>query len=255
MLVNQRLRQEKNLSAHACRKDTILNNINEFEFSPDSKKAILINIHGNYKLLNFVIMNLENKTFESVPYPKEVFTINDFRGIEAKWSLDARYVYLRLIAYPIGANFEYDITSKKMTKIGDQYQHYEPLPLQWKYCLPNISMGGANAVIDEAYNLNVTTPEGNTILVDKGEYDDCEGVTICLISWVEDGKYLIYSNPSHIKYIYGLEENKKAILFDSDVYYFGWENSEDLDSEALRNSKERELPTISYSGAQKAGAR
>ena len=233
----------------------ILKNINEFEFSPDSKKAVLIRINRIYKPTNFFIMNLENKSFESVPYPKEVFSLNDFRGVEAKWSLDARYIYLRLIAYPIGGNFSYDTESKQITKIDEQYQYYEPLPLQSQSCFPDMSMGGANAVIDKDYNLNVTTQEGNTIFVDKGGYDDCEGVTICIKFWIENGKYLVYSNPSHMRYIYGVEENKKAILFDSDVIYYGWESSENWGSEALRNSKEIKLPTTSYSGAQKAVAR
>ena len=224
--------------------------ITHSEFSPDSKKIILLNNNVKERQENFIVMNLEDKSFESVIYPIDIILLKDFRGVTARWSLDARYIYLGAISYPEGAYYKYDVESKQMIKIDGKYishrdsqdykdlgihyieeqkelQFYRQPCLQWSCGNQGKAMKGVNAKIDKDHRLKVTTPEGREIIVDKGEYDNCEGVTIRVLSWVENGKYLIYQHPYNITYIYGVEGNKKSVLFDSDaIRYFGWEENE-----------------------------
>jgi len=84
-------------------------------------------------------------------------------------------------------------------------------------------MDRADIAIDNEFNLLLTTPEGKKVLIDKGEYNQCEGVTIRVLSWLENGKYLIYQVHG-TTYIFGVEENRKSIL--SIGSEFGWDNNE-----------------------------
>lgn len=87
-------------------------------------------------------------------------------------------------------------------------------------------MKGATAVINSDYELIVKTPDGHEEAVDQGEYNNCEGVTIGIRSWVENGKYLVYQVHGET-FVYGLLERKKAVLFDShDIQFFGWADPE-----------------------------
>lgn len=227
--------------------------ITKSEFSPDSKKIILLNNNVKERQQNFAIMNLENKSVESIPYPIDFYSLNDFRSVEAKWSLDSRYIYLGAIAYPDGAYFKYDSESKQTTKIDGRYHpfhdyrdaedagihfiedqkelpFYRPLCLQWQCGNQGKAMSGVKAVIDKDYNLKIITSDGKEVIVDKGEYNQCEGITIRILSWLEDGKYLIYQHPHDVTYIYGVEENKISVLFDSGGIRFGWEDSENRET-------------------------
>ena len=223
--------------------------ISRLEFSPDSKKVLWINENHKEKQQNLAVVNLENLSLESIPYPVDPFSLGDFRFAEAKWSLDSQDIYLGMIAYSDAAYFKYDVKSKQMYKIDGRHHYfhdykgtpeqeiqfienqnkmvyYKPPCLQWQCTNQGKAMVGANAVIDEDYNLKVTTPDGKEFVLDKGEYSQCAGVTIRIISWLENGKYLIYQDPNYITYIYGIKDNKKAVLFDPANMFYGWKDSE-----------------------------
>jgi hypothetical protein len=216
----------------------------EIEFSPDDKKAVWTEIDPRYNLKKFVIINLENMESESVAYPlEEDIFLGDYRRTEAKWSADANFIYLGTIAFPNGAYYKYDIVNNKMSKIDGRLNHSintcdpdsglhfvdsnrelpyyrTPLP-QWQSCDKSSPIDGLSAIVDNKYNLVVTTPEGKIITVDHGGYTQCEGVTIHILSWLEGGKYLLYRKNSAL-YIYGIDENKKSILHFSENNGFLW---------------------------------
>ena len=94
-------------------------------------------------------------------------------------------------------------------------------------------MQGATAVINSDYELIVKTPDGHEETVDQGEYNECEGVTIGIRSWVENGKYLVYQAHGETL-VYGLLEKKKAVLFDSDrIEFFGWYDPENYKTSGM----------------------
>jgi hypothetical protein len=225
-------------------------------FSPDSERLVWVAGTTVRPAETFEIMNLMDHTLISVPYPEEARTLHDYRMTKPRWSLDGKEVYLATIAYPTGAYFRYSLQEKKISRIDGRYQpwnndghndgfgihfieegkdlpFYKPPCMQWRCVEGGRPMKGAAAIINSDYELVVKTPDGHEATVDQGEYNNCEGVTIGIRSWIENGKYLIYQVHGET-FVYGVLEKKKAALFDSPgVEFFGWADSENYKTSAV----------------------
>ena len=218
-------------------------------FSPDGERLAWVAGTTVEPAETFEIMNLRDHSLISVPYPEEARTLHDYRMTEPRWRPDGKALYLATHAFPTGAYFRYDLQEKTISRIDGRFQpwnndgrnegygihlieqgkevpFYRPPCMQWQCVEGGIPMTGATAVINSDYELIVKTPDGHEATVDQGEYNDCEGVTIGIRSWVENGKYLVYQVHGET-FVYGLLERKKAVLFDShDIECFGWADPE-----------------------------
>jgi hypothetical protein len=225
-------------------------------FSPDGERLAWVAGTTVEPAETFEIMNLMDHSLISVAYPEEARTLHDYRTTEPRWSLDGKEVYLATLAYPTGAYFRYNLQEKKISRIDGRFQpwnndgrnegygihfieegkelpFHRPPCIQWQCVEGGTPMKGATAVVNSDYELIVKTPDGHEATVDQGEYNECEGVTIGILSWVENGRYLVYE--VHQKaFVYGVLEKKKAALFDSpEIVPFGWADPENYKTSAM----------------------
>jgi len=213
-----------------------------FQMSPDSKHLIWSG--GFFKSVEkFSIMDIGTHEIESIPFPLDVKKLHDFRALELSWSPDGNDIYLGFIAWPTQAALKYNLVFRKFSTIDGYYKssgdfgfHYlekgKELPvyrtpcLQWQCGGQGSFTPGETANIDSNHNLILKTPDGKTFNLDKGDSNRCEGETIRILSWLENGNYLIYTKSGSV-YIYGIAEQKKTILFKiSEVNFFGWEEKQ-----------------------------
>jgi hypothetical protein len=217
----------------------------KFSFSPDGKSIAWVEDAAFKGAVDFTVMTLGTKATATVPFPAEAQKLQDYRATDIKWSADGSALYLGLVAYPMGAYFRYDIGASKLTKIDGAYLGYHGDPaksgmhfyengkepalfgqtcLQWQCSGQGKAADGESVAIDKDDQLVLTTPDGKSVVVDKGSENQCEGVTIRALSWLEGGKYLVYALKGAV-YIYGVDEGRKAILFDS-LPQFAWGDTE-----------------------------
>lgn len=208
----------------------------QVEFSPDSKKLAWPAVNPKRGSQRIVIMNLEDFTSQVRPYPLDVRTLGDYRATIAKWSPDGRYVYFGSIAFPVGAYYKYDVGAGEFARIdgddghfienGNELSYYKlPCP-RWTCAEQDKPLDGESATIDDNYRLIIKTADGTEVTVERGALTPCGTPTIFPIAWLEHGKYFAYELDG-IAYIYGVDEHRKAVLFDtSGSKFFGWANTE-----------------------------
>lgn len=71
--------------------------------------------------------------------------------------------------------------------------------------------GSLLARVDEKYQL-VVTGAGLSKVIDQGDYNMCEGVTLLIVDWVDQNKYLVYYQTSGTFYIAEPTTGRKAAL-------------------------------------------
>ena len=219
----------------------------QIEFSPDNTKIALLNVayphRQNIKNEGVFIYDLLNRSMKFINYPSDTqLPQAKVMGSELKWSIDGDFIYLafnghiedksireyhkldiKTMTYS-KANGYYDENyhEYRFLKDGKEIEIYEEPCLQWK-CLYNQMEsidGNYFAFITDDYQLIITDNNGDELHIGTGEYNDCEGRTINILSWLND-KYLIYQI-NEKTYVFGVNERKKALLFDSPFFWFGW---------------------------------
>ena len=74
-------------------------------------------------------------------------------------------------------------------------------------------------------------------MVDQGVLTPCGTPTLFPIAWLQNGKYYAYVLDG-IAYIYGIEEHRKAVLFDaSGSKFYGSANTQNGNASAFGSNK------------------
>ncbi len=204
----------------------------QVEFSPDSKKLAWPAIDPNNDSQRIVIFNLESQTSQVQSYPLDVRTLGNYRMTTAKWSPDGKYVYFENLAFPVSAYYKYDVGAQTFSRIDGQDGHfiehghelpYFALPCpRWSCATQDQPTAGESATIDDHYRLTIKTADGKEVMVDQGVLTPCGTPTLFPIAWLQNGKYYAYELDG-VAYIYGIEEHRKAVLFDSSgSKFYGW---------------------------------
>ena len=255
-IIYGRLRESNKIDAyylHDTLQDTntkIIETLNydglQIEFSPDSSQIGFVHSEAmnrdRPKRLDIFIMSLSDFSKKFIDYPEYAVIPKDkVRGKELKWSLDGKYLYLAFNGHLTqGHTREYhkiDLLNNSSHKIDGNYDkgytfiehnikiktHKNPYPQSHiRHSKLKVSSNKTIAFVDDDYNLIINDKDRNLTKIAQGTYCQCEGVTIGIIDWIENGKYLIYKI-RQTTYIYGLAENRKAILFmNSNRCVFGW---------------------------------
>ena len=217
------------------------------EFSPDGNKLAVVNVsYPHRQSLNkegvyiFDLATMKSKFF---PYPRDAKLPQEkVMGSSVAWSSDGKRLYLAFNGHlSTGHLREYHMLDVKKGIYspsdgvweGGTYtfmnagkpvnQHRNHLPQSTRsYTRLQSSDKQYIAHIDRDNALRIDTSNKKTILVAKGDYDMCEGVTIRILSWLPQSNYLVYEN-HRISYVYDVTTGKKATLFDSSkIGVFGW---------------------------------
>ncbi len=216
-------------------------------------------LRSNGYELSFELLDSINAHTELFSFPSEVRKLDRPRT-DAKWGRDGENIYLSAYDRKNEDYYRFNLKSRKFTKISGRVQqfhdykhpandgvHYiengKEILIYKSPCLQSLCSGqgkaerGETAFIDKHNTLIVKTADGKVITIDHGtdhsqEKPDqpiptCGGVSIRMLSWLENGRYLIYQL-GETTYIYGIKEHRKAELFNRRDSYlqFGWEDKE-----------------------------
>jgi hypothetical protein len=83
--------------------------------------------------------------------------------------------------------------------------------------------GKATVRVDDNYRLVVQVGSKSPRTVAQGRYDDCLGITIGVLGWLDGHAYLVYS-VDEVDYVYGVASGRSARLFgeEDDVAAYAW---------------------------------
>lgn len=217
------------------------------EFSPDGKSLAWTMEDKAMRERTIAILDLQTKSTRQINYPLDP-NIKNYRITRVAWSLDSTSIYIGTIAFPDGQYARYDLATGQLSPIEGRFHpfhdqrdmhdaglHYieggREVPVfkaacpQWQCANQGAPMPGVSAMIDKQYRLVVALPSGEQLVVAQGGYNQCEGATIQILSWVQNGKYLTYRVGGTV-YIYGLVERRMSPLFTGGVE-FGWNDSDE----------------------------
>lgn len=217
-------------------------------FSPDEQTLAFINVdipHRqdiNNEGLFLIDLNTLNQSFITYPESAKI-SQSEVLGSEIKWSESGNDLYIRFISNIEGVVtrefFRLEINDKKYKKIEGSYiesvyqtqfiegdiliKTHEIDALQSDRGLNTLKAPNQlkSAYIDESYKLIFENSDGQEVVVDKGEYNECAGQTIHINSWFNGSRYLVFTNNS-VRYIYDSLRDKKLVLFNDPQVVFGW---------------------------------
>jgi hypothetical protein len=213
------------------------------EFSPDGRMLAWADVSPRTERQSIAIMNLADHSIRTVAYPCRVQTLHDYQGTELHWSMDGRQLLIGSIAYPKGAYYQIRFPSLAISAIDGRMEPYRgsrtgadsgihfvvddhelayyPQPCPQSRCENQGQPApGESAQLDRNHRLTVTTPKGIEEVVARGGCEQCGDARIKVLSWLGDGRYLVYQLKGST-YVYEIAENKAGKLFDPG-WKFAW---------------------------------
>jgi hypothetical protein len=214
--------------------------VDDTAFSPDSTMlARVFNIgihesnfgfrrHGPYEI---VINYLDQRKEVRYEIPGAFMTKQGYRITDLKWSPDSTAIFLSVIAPPNDKFIKFTLLTKEFKAIQGRYQlstndmkdygpHFyengQELKFFRPFCPQYLCDGqgavqpGNSAKIDYLNRLAVIVG-GHKKIIASGSYSFCYGNSIRIISWLENGSYLVFLRGGELL-IYGVAENKIAKL-------------------------------------------
>ena len=217
------------------------------EFSPDGRMLAWADSLRPDGRPTIAIMNLADRSIQSLRYPIDVHTLGDYRMTEVHWSLDSRQLLIGSVAYPQGDYYRLSLpslavapiegrfvpysSSGKLSEAGMHFSHdghdltyYRQPCLQWQCSNQGQPAAGESVHIDKNHMMTVTTTQGGEQVAARGGCEQCGDGSVRVLSWLEQGQYLVYELRG-ATYLYGVAEGRTAKLFDPG-WQFGWRDDE-----------------------------
>jgi hypothetical protein len=96
---------------------------------------------------------------------------------------------------------------------------------QWARQRAESADGKWVAEIDRQHRLRLSPASGDDRVIAQGSVNDCEGITIGVMGWVDGGEYVVY-RLDDVSYVYGTRSGETALLFPDGrvdpTFWFFW---------------------------------